>query len=203
MRLTFLLLLTILLAATAAPAQDVGATRPTTPRRLSLTFELKDMPGLKAPGSRWEVSYQWRIADQREFDRWSTEGEDPAKQNAVGVLLSKTSFSHQDLSKPENRRFSTSIKLRGDLLRRMRNAGRRPQIVWLDATVRIRDGALGTDFVNRVNPAWGPDFYLTGAAKVRMELTPAGTLVWTRKEDRVWGQERPMGVTVSSRPWYE
>lgn len=196
MRLTLLLLLTLLLAATTANAQGVGKP---PPKNLTLTFELQNMPGFNAAESLWEVSYQWRMADKREFDRWSMEGEDSAKLGRVGVLLSQMSFTYEDLRRPERRRFSTSVKVQGDLLRRMRNAERQPQIVWLDATVRIRDGKLGTDLIRKVNPAWGPDFYLSGVANVRMELTQTGAFRWTRRDVPPWTQGKTVGVNISGR----
>jgi hypothetical protein len=198
MKLTLLLLLTLLLAATTANAQSAAGERPTY-NRLSLAFELQDIPGLKSPESLWEVSYQWRVADLEEFHRWADAGADSSQQDKVGILLSKRSFARRDLSKPENRRFSTSVKLSGDLLRRMRNAGQQPQIVWLDATVRIRDGALGTEIVRKVNPSWGPDFYLTGVANVRMELTQTGAFRWTRRDVPPWAQDKAAGVSMSGR----
>ncbi|HWS87135.1 MAG TPA: hypothetical protein VN282_09240 [Pyrinomonadaceae bacterium] len=157
------------------------------------------MPGIKNAGSVWEVSYKWRMADKQEFDRWSMEGEDSARQHGVGVLLSQDSFTRRDrdLRDPEKRRFSTSVRVQGDLLRRMQNAGRQPQIVWLDAMVRIHDSKLGRNVVRRVNPAWGPDFYLSGVANVRMELTRSGAFRWTRRDVPSLALEKPLGVTVS------
>jgi hypothetical protein len=188
MRLTLVLLLTLSLTATTMAAgyrQDAG-DEPSPLKHLTLTFELQDLPGLKAAGSFWEVSYQWRIADKKEFDRWSREGENLARQNSVGVVLSKKSFVHYNLSDQANRRFSLSVKVDGELRKRLQNAGRQPVIVWLDANVRIHDGELGTDIITRVNPAWGPNFYRTGSANVRMNLTKSGTLRWTTKDVPPW-----------------
>jgi hypothetical protein len=58
-------LLRLLVLSAAARAQD--AASPAPPKQLTLTLELQDLPGRDTPGSLWEVSYQWRIADLQEF----------------------------------------------------------------------------------------------------------------------------------------
>jgi hypothetical protein len=169
-------------------------------KQVTLFFELQDLPGRDAAGSTWEVSYQWRIADQRDFNQWSANGEDPAAQASLGVLLSKQSFTHRNLSNPENRRFDVSIPVNGELLERLSNAGQRSQIAWLDATVRIRDAKLGTDVIKKVTPVWGPHFYLDGTAGVRMELTPDGKLRWSTAAVPPWAGGQQQGVKKSRVP---
>ena len=142
---------------------------------------------------------QWRIADQQEFDRWASASEDRSAQATVGTLLSKQSFTRRALSTPEGRRFNVSLPVRGELLERLRNAGHRPQVVWLDATVRIHDARLGTDIIKKVNPVWGPRFSREGTASVRMELTPEGKLRWFTTATPPWaagqgGGERKVRV---------
>jgi hypothetical protein len=194
-----LLLLALSPAVGTKAAQDMDTT-PSTLKQLTLTFELQDLPGRAAAESFWEVSYQWRIADQRDFDRWSIAGEDQAAQNSLGVLLSKHSFTRRNLSDIESRRFSVAVPVKGELLKRMKNAGQRPQIVWLNATVRIRDGKLGTDVIKRVNPVWGPYFYRQGVANVRMELTKRGTITWSAIDIPTRGGGKQTGLSVSRIP---
>jgi hypothetical protein len=182
-----------------ARAQNTNAAASTV-KQLRLSLELQDLPGREAEGSFWEVSYQWRIADRRDFDRWSGDGEDPARQNTLGILLSKQTFTRRNLSDPENRRFRISIPVNGELSERLRNAGRRQQIVWLDATVRIHDSKLGTDVVRRVNPVWGPYFYLDGNASLRMELTADGKLRWYTGSAPPWTQGGDHGLSSSRAP---
>lgn len=197
----FILLLSL---PPAARAQDAQRSQDSPPplRQLTLTFELADLPGRDAAGSFWEVSYQWRIADQGEFNRWSDEGEDPARQSGVGALLSKQSFRRRNLSAPESRRFSVVVPVSGELSERLRNAGRRPQTVWLDASVRIHDGKLGTDVVKRVNPAWGPYFYRDGVARVRVELTREGYVRWSTSDVPPWsrGKQHILSKPAITRP---
>lgn len=207
MKKTFTAAFALALSLALSPAVSVRAAQgrgavPAVPRQLTLTFELEDLPGRDAAGSFWEVSYQWRMADQHEFDRWSDEGEDPARQNRVGILLSKESFTRHNLSDADSRRFSTAVPINGELFRRLRNAGRRPQTVWLDASVRIHDGKLGTDVVKRVNPAWGPYFYRSGTANVRMELTPDGYIRWYTSDTPPWfrGRQHVLSKPESPRP---
>lgn len=194
------LLLVLLLGLAPAFTRGVNAQNPSSPpERVTLTLELQDLPGRDTPGSIWEVSYQWRIADQQEFDRWASAGEDQSAQAGVGVLLSKQSFTRRGLTAPEGRRFNVSVPVRGELLERLRGAGRRPQVVWLDATVRIHDARLGTDVIKRVNPVWGPRFSREGTASVRMELTPEGKLRWFTTAAPPWaagpgGGERKVKV---------
>lgn len=179
--LVAVLLLT--LSAAAHGQSDVAKLRsaPTPVRHLTLTFELENLPGRDESGSLWQVSYQWKIADRREFDDWALGG-GQGRQKSPGMLLSKDSFTRRNLSDSAQRRFSTSVPVVGELRERIRNAGQRQQIVWLEATVRIRDGKLGEDFVKNVNPAWGPYFYLEGDASLRMELTPTGFIRWQTNE---------------------
>lgn len=192
-----LLLLTLLPAARAGGAQEPSDAS-STPKQLTLTFELQDLPGRAAPGSTWEVFYQWRIADQKDFDRRVGVAEGATAATGLGVLLSKQSFTRRNLSAPENRRFSVSVPVSGELLERLRRAGQRPQIVWLDATVRIRDAKLGMDVIKKVNPVWGPAFYREGAASLRMELTPEGKLRWFTTTTPPWaGGQRP-GAKIRS-----
>lgn len=196
------LALVLLLGLSSAVVRGVNAqnaSTSSTPEQVTLTLELQDLPGRDTPGSVWEVSYQWRIADQQEFDRWASAGEDRSAQAGVGTLLSKQSFTRRGLAAPEGRRFNVSIPVRGNLLERLRDASRRPQVVWLDATVRIHDARLGTDVIKRVNPVWGPRFYREGVASVRMELTPEGKLRWFTTAAPPWaagpgGGERKVKV---------
>jgi hypothetical protein len=196
---TLLLLTVILSAADAVAAQTIGGAPPTA-KRLTLTFELKDLPGREALGSYWEVSYEWRIADRREFDRWATAGEDPAEMRRLGLLLSKASFKRDHLSDSGRRNFSTTVPVRGELLERLRDAGRRQQIVWLDAFVRVHDAHLGTDVIKKVNPVWGPNFYLEGNAHLRMELTGEGRLVWHRTSTAPWADAERRGMKSARTP---
>jgi hypothetical protein len=200
--LTAILVLALLPALSHATrgAAPQEANAPATPKQVTLTLELQDLPGRDAPGSVWEVSYQWRIADQQEFDRWSAAGEDPAAQAGVGTLLSKQSFARRNLSTPEGRRYNVSVPVRGELLERLRNAGRRPQVIWLDATVRVRDAKLGTDVIKRVNPAWGPRFASEGTASVRMELTAEGKLRWFTTAAPPWAGAQRRGERKTKVP---
>jgi hypothetical protein len=186
----------LLVLSTAAGAQSKGGA-PATVKQLTLTFELNDLPGCNSPGSFWQVAYEWRIADSRDFDRWSQAGEDPDKESTVGALLSKRSFRRKNLSSSKNRRFIASVPVKGELLERLRNAGRREQIVWLDAVVRVHDGQLGTDVVKKVNPAWGPYFYREGNAVVRMEVTDEGRLQWYTGTTPPWAEGGNRGLRIS------
>lgn len=182
---TLLTLTVVLFAADAAVSQTTGGP-PTTAKRLTLTFELKDLPGREVAGSYWEVSYQWRIADRREFDRWAAAGEDPVAMSRLGLLLSKDSFRKEDLSNSRRRNFRATVPVKGELLERLRDAGRRQQIVWLDAVVKVHDARLRADVIKKVNPVWGPNFYLDGNAHLRMELTGEGRLVWHTTSTPPW-----------------
>ena len=185
-------------SATARAQNKTDASSP--PKQMTLTFELQDLPGRDTAGSLWEVSYQWRIADQRDFDRWSAGGEDAASQSGVGTLLSKQSFTRRNLASPESRRFQISVPVTGELLTRLREAGQRPQVVWVSATVRIRDARLGTDVIKRLTPVWGPRFYREGNASVRMELTPEGKLRWFTTVTPPWAEGHKQGGKTSRVP---
>lgn len=188
--LTFALLLLTTLAPT--PAQKADSTPPSPPDNLTLAFELLDLPGIDEAGSYWEVSYQWRIADRQEFNRWSDAGEDPVTLASVGMLLSSQSFKLSGLSESRNRRFEVSVPVKDKLLERLSGADRRQQVVWLDATVRIHDVKLRMDVIRKVNPAWGPNFYREGVSRVRIELLPDGKLRWSTAAAPPWvtGQQR-------------
>jgi hypothetical protein len=188
--LTLALLLLTTLAPARAQKADGAPTSP--PRNLTLTFELQDLPGIKEAGSYWEVSYQWRIADRQEFNRWSDAGEDPATLDGVGMLLSSQSFKLSGLSESRNRRFEVSVPVKDELLERLSEADRRPQVSWLYANLLIHDAKLGTDVIRKVNPAWGPDFYREGVSRVRIELLPDGKLRWSTSAIPPWvtGQQR-------------
>jgi hypothetical protein len=186
-------------AAGAARAQGRTDAAP-APKQVTLTFELQDLPGRDTAGSIWEVSYQWRIADQRDFDRWSAGGEDPAGQAGVGTLLSKQSFTRRNLSTPEGRRFDIAIPVAGELLERLRNAEQKAQVVWLDATVRIHDARLGTDVIKKVHPVWGPRFQREGAYNLRMELTAEGKLRWFTTAAPPWAEGQQQGIKKARTP---
>lgn len=189
----------LLILSSAAGAQSRGGA-PATVKHLTLTFELDDMPGRDSPGSFWQVAYEWRIADSKDFDRWARDGENPAKESAVGSLLSKHSFRRRNLSDARSRRFTVSVPVKGELLERLQNAGRRQQIVWLDAVVRIHNGKLGTNVVKKVNPAWGPYFYREGNAFVRMEVTDEGKLQWYTGGAPPWAEGDNHGLKISRTP---
>lgn len=205
---SFALSLVLVLLAAFAPAaraggggaQDTAAPAASTPKQVTLTFELQDLPGRDTAGSIWEISYQWRIADQRDFDRWSTNGEDSAKQAGVGILLSKQSFTRRNLSTPDGRRFDITIPVKDELLERLRNAGQKAQVVWLDATVRIHDAKLGADVIKKVHPVWGPRFQREGAYNVRMELTSDGKLRWFTTATPPWAEGQRQGMKKARTP---
>lgn len=187
-----LLLTTFTLAQLAAGAQKTDGASSSPPGNLTLIFELQDLPGIKQAESYWEVSYQWRIADQREFEQWSEAGEDTATLDNVGTLLSRQTFKLSGLSETRNRRFEVSVPVKGMLLKQLSEAGRRPQVVWLDAAVRIYDAKLNRDVFRRVNPAWESHSYREGVSHVRIELLPDGKLRWSTAATPPWatGQQR-------------
>lgn len=172
----FILLLLLLTAGGPVKAQTRGAETPPLPPTLTLALELQTLPGLDAPGSYWEVAYQWRIASQREFDDWSDGGENSDAR--VGTLLAERSFRRGNLSYKENRRYEISVPVTGDMLTRIRRTAHHPQVLWLDATTRIHDATLGADVVKKINPVWGPNSYQAGKVSVRMEVTPNGNVRW-------------------------
>lgn len=199
--LTFALLLLTALAAAqrAAGAQKANDASASTPGSLTLVFELLDLPGAKEAGSYCEVSYQWRIADRAEFNRWSDAGEDPATLAGVGTLLSSRSFKLTGLWETRNRRFELSVPVEGKLLEKLSDAEQRPQIVWLDANVRIHDAKLGTDVIRKVNPAWGPRFYRERVSRVRMELLPDGKFRWSTSNTPPWATGQQPRVIIPNR----
>lgn len=184
------------LSANVAIAQTTGNSSP-VPKHATLTLELQDLPGRDAPGSVWEVSYEWRIADERAFDEWSADGENALRQAKPGALLSKGSFARRNLSRPENRRFSISVPIAGEVLERMRAAEQHRQIVWLDATIRIHDAKLGIDLIRKVSPAWGPRFYRDGIASVQMEMTAQGKLQWFTTAIPPWADKQSGGMKIN------
>jgi hypothetical protein len=188
--LTLALLLLTTLASARAQKADGDPSSP--PSNLTLAFELQNLPGINEAGSHWEVSYQWRIADRQEFNRWSDAGEDPATLASVGMLLSSQSFKLSGLSESRNRRFEVSVPVKDELLERLSEADRHHQVVWLYATVLIHDAKLGKDVIRKVNPAWGPNFYRKGVSRVRIELLPDGKLRWSTSDTPPWvtGQQR-------------
>jgi hypothetical protein len=195
---TFLLILVLTLSSHAKAQNTAAASTPV--EHLTLTFELGELPGRNSAGSLWEVSFRWRIADQMDFIRWSAEGEDPVKQDAVGMLLSKQTFTRRNLAEPDNRRFSISVPVKGELLERLRNEGRR-QVAWLDAVVRVRDDKLGREVIKRVNPAWGPSFYQNGNANLRMQLTDDWKLQWYTGATPPWAQgDNKVGLNSARIP---
>lgn len=153
--------------------------RPPTPKAAAVSIELDELPGSDSPGSYWEVSYQLRIADEDAFIRWSDGGENPDEQEKLGIVISKNSFTRRDLSRPENRRFTASVPLTGELLERFRGAARRQQHVWMDGMARIHDAKLGRDFFIKLSPAWGPRRFVTGTYNVQLALSEAGELQLT------------------------
>lgn len=197
--LGFILLLAITPPLQAGGRQDTNNSS-STPKQVTLLFELQDLPGRESTGSTWEVSYQWRIADQQDFNRWSANGENPSEQATLGILLSKQSFTRRNLSNSANRRFNISIPVKGDLLQRLRSVEQRRQIVWLDATVRVHDAKLGIDVVKKVTPVWGPRFYRDGISSVRIDLTPDGKLRWFTTDVPPWAAGPQQGVRKSRTP---
>lgn len=185
-KLSVLVLAFALAGAVQARGVQDADNSPSIPKLVTLLFELQDLPGRDTAGSLWEVSYQWRIADQQDFDQWLADGENPAGVARLGMLLSRQSFTRRNLSNADGRRFQLSIPVKGDLLSRLRNAGQRRQVVLLNATVRIHDARLGTDVVKKMTPVWGPRFYRDGLARVRMELTPEGNLRWFTADAAPW-----------------
>lgn len=198
-RFVFILLLAVSFTAGTMATQNRSSV-PSIPQNLTLTFELQDLPGGNVAGSFWEVSYQWRIADKSDFDKWSRDGEDLILQNSLGILLSKGAFTRPNLLSPEDRRFIVSVPVRGKLSELLRNGDRRPQIVWLDASVRIHDANLGIDVIKTVNPVWGPYFYRVGTASVRIELTQTGKLQWYTGDNPPWLLNEKDGLSTSRVP---
>jgi hypothetical protein len=175
----FVLVVVLALSSSAALRGASARQAAPTPKAATISIELDELPGRDSAGSYWEVTYQLRIADQDPFINWSEGGEDPEEQNKLGILVSKNSFTRRDLSRPENRRFSVSIPLAGELLARFRAAGQRKQYVWMDGMARIHDAKLGRDFVMKIGPVWGPRRFVTGIYNVHLDLSQSGELHMT------------------------
>ena len=175
----FTLVAVLAQSSTLAPRAARARQAAPIPKAAAITLELDDLPGRDSAGSYWEVSYQLRIADQEPFINWSEGGEDPNELNKLGLLVSKTSFTRRDLSRPENRRFSVSVPLAGELLARFRDAARRKQYVWMEGMARIHDAKLGRDFVMKIGPVWGPKRFMTGVYNVHLDLSETGELMMT------------------------
>jgi hypothetical protein len=190
----FILLVVLAMSSSLAPRAARARQAAPTPKEAAVSIELDDLPGRDSAGSYWEVSYQLRIADQEPFINWSEGGEDPNELNKLGILVSKNSFTRRDLSRPENRRFSVSIPLAGELLARFRDAGRRKQYVWMDGMARIHDAKLGRDFAMKIGPVWGPRRFVTGVYNVHLDLSQAGELQMTSDNGNQGGK------TVFTRP---
>lgn len=193
----FAILIALLCLTLDVNAQSTGAAVVQPPEQLKLLLVLQDLPGRDSPYSVWEVSYQWRIADRKAFEEWAVNGEDPVKESNVGELLSKQSFQRRNLSSLENRQIRISVPVTGDLLKRLSGSEQRNQIVWLHATVRIRDAKLGTDVVRKVNPVWPWPRFKDGSTYVYMRLSPQGLFSF---KSRLPGDDGGQGKQVIVKP---
>ena len=196
----FAILIALLCFTTGVNAQSTGAAIVQPPEKLELLLELQDLPGRDSPDSVWEVSYQWRIADKKAFEEWAVNGEDPLKESTVGELLSKQSFQRRNLSSLENRQIRISVPVTGDLLKRLSGSEQRNQIVWLHATVRIRDAKLGTDVVRKVNPVWPWPRFKDGSTYVYMRLNPQGLFSFVSRLPGDTGGQGKQVIVKPGRP---
>ena len=194
MRASTLALIAAFVLALAASPRATLAQQGGVPKEATISIELDGLPGRDAEGSFWEVSYQLRIADQEPFIKWSDGGENPEEQNRLGMLISKNSFTRRNLARDENRRFTLSVPLTGELLERFRSAAQRKQYVWMDGVARVHDAKLGRDFVIKLSPVWGPRRFGPGVYNVHLELSPAGELHWSS------GNGTPGARTIMTRP---
>jgi hypothetical protein len=194
----WLILLALVANAPVGMSRAAAAQKqPPPPKMLTLLFEL-DLPGSAARGSLWEVAYEWRVADEREFfQRKAGGGGDSQQPRTFGLLLSKNSFSRAELASADDRRYRVSIPLTDELLERFSDVERRPQMFWLDATVRIKDAKLGLDVVKKVNPVWGDERLRGGLAKVKLQLDADGSFSWTTLDP---SEPLPPGTRLMTSP---
>lgn len=176
-----------------SPGAGAQASKPhPVPQRLTLLFELLNLPPGFTGESKWELSYEWRIANASDLEKFPQGKINPQNKESLTALLSKSSVTLSDLTTPASRRYSVSIPVEGNLRRRLSNSKEQPQVVLLEVAVRVHDPKLGINVIRTLNPVWPAASHRTGEMKVRMEVTPDGDFRWFTGEKPPWDKQRQL-----------
>ena len=160
----------------AAPPKGQGqeSTSILVPKELKLQLELNELPGGATEDSFWEVSYEWQITNRSDYDEAVEVGRKPP-----GLLLKKKSFHLDDLSKKDQRQVQITVPVKGKLLDRILGYKKKPQVLWLTATVRIHDPRLRSDPSRQLHTAWRLSAYPEGVTVVRVNVSFMGDIDWS------------------------
>ena len=179
----------------------------TIPRHITILFILESDPSLNAQDSLWEVHYQLRVGDQKSYSQWNSPAESRAKQHEPGDLLKEDSFTRNHLSHETNRRVVVAVTVETKLLEHFQRLGQQlgnmPQVLWLDASARIRARTTSQNkkddieiINNDVNPSWDLRSFIKESGQVTMGISPKQNLRWSTKVPPPW---RGGSTTVTKR----
>lgn len=172
----FILILLVLLPGNFA-AGSITLNQPKNfPQKVSFTLALEELPGFDDPGSLWEVSYDWRIADEKEYFEKSKLQDDPV---IIGDVLAKSSVVLKDLKQASNRLLHIEVPVEGSVARRLRSESVNPQFFLLRANLRVYDAKIKKTIVDLIARVWSPKFYPDGNASISIKVREDGSYgIW-------------------------
>ena len=113
----------LFLAANSAPSnlRNSVQTSQEIPKTATVKVILVNAPGINDEGSRWEIAYELRIANQAtSWEAWKKRKLAGGSNERIGELIKQGSAT-QLLRSPQNRQFVLKIPFGPEILERLRN----------------------------------------------------------------------------------
>lgn len=167
----FVLISLILLLSNLAAGSTTVNELKNLPPKVSFTLVLEELPGFDVPESFWEVSYDWRIADSKEYNEKSQLQNDVV---TIGDVLAKSSATLRNLKQPNNRILHVEVPVEGNLAQRLRSESQNPQVFLLRANLRIYDAKIKKTIIHFVARASDFKFFPDGKALISIKVRENG-----------------------------
>jgi hypothetical protein len=172
MKRHFLVLISLisLLSNLAAGSTTLNKSK-NLPQKVSFTLTLENLPGFNEPGSFWEVSYDWLIADKKEYYEKTRLQDEPVM---IGDVLAKSNITLRNLDQQSNRLFHVQVPVEGSLAQRLRSESENPQVFLLRANLRIYDAKIKKTIIHLIARAWELKFFPNGNASISIKVRENG-----------------------------
>lgn len=104
-------------------SQKIGEKFNVVPKIATVTYKLLDMPGINNEKSKWEISFELRIISEKEQYEAIKAGKLKRMQDEekIGILISKGSFTRNNLSEVKNREISFITPISDEIQEKLRN----------------------------------------------------------------------------------
>lgn len=166
----FLILLVSFLSNLATASTPLNESK--NLQKVCFTLILENLPGFDKPGSFWEVSYDWLVADKKEYYEKAALQDEPV---SIGDVLAKSNITLNNLNQRSNRLLYVQVPVKGSLAQRLRSESENPQVFLLRANLRIYDAKIKKTIIHLIARAWELKFFPDGNASISIKVQENGS----------------------------